>query len=393
MSASALASDDQAGRVLQPFQICVGPAAETAVRRVLREEVLPGARLLPFVDGLPPAISGPAILVLSPQDLRGPNRERLLDLAHAARPGRPILYGGTTDRDVLLDAINTWRVIRIVAESPRPGLLADAIRKSQEALEIECGLEHAVADLRRDTQSQEQALRRLRETQEQLRHAERLATLGRITSSLIPVIAAHLEALQEFNASVANGPQRRDPRLEELLGYAFTGIRSLHAMLDEVKGYAESRAEVYRLELEDADEVVRFAVSFSRYDPAATRLRLNCELRARTKIRGDCFRLYQTIINLLRNAFQATPPGGEVMVRCWSEDADVIIDVENSGEPIPADVKARLFEPFFSTKGEQGMGLGLSMCRTTVERHGGTISCTSDVGERTRFRIRLPKAE
>ena len=391
MSASALASDDQAGRVLQPFQICAGPAAEAAVRRVLREEVLPGAHLHPFVNDQPPVLAGPAILVLSPQDLRGPNRERLLDLAHAARPGRPILYGGTGDRDVLMDAINTWRVIRIVPEGPRPGLLADALRKAQETLEIECGLERAVDELRQDTQNQEQALRRLRETQEQLRHTERLATLGRITSSLIPVIAAHLEQLQEFNALVAAGPQRRDPRLEELLGYAFTGIRTLNAMLDEIRGYAESRTEVYRLELEDADEVVRFAVAFSRYDPQATRLKLGCELRARARIRGDCFRLYQTIINLLRNAFQATPPGGEVNVKAWSEGADVIIDVENSGEPIPNDVKARIFEPFFSTKGEQGMGLGLSMCRTTVERHGGTIVCTSGGGEKTRFRIRLPK--
>jgi signal transduction histidine kinase len=71
----------------------------------------------------------------------------------------------------------------------------------------------------------------------------------------------------------------------------------------------------------------------------------------------------------------------------------VTIDVENTGEPIPPEVKSRIFEPFFSTKGEEGMGLGLSMCRTTVERHGGTISCSSAIGEKTRFRIRLPKVE
>jgi signal transduction histidine kinase len=70
----------------------------------------------------------------------------------------------------------------------------------------------------------------------------------------------------------------------------------------------------------------------------------------------------------------------------------VVIDVENSGEPIPPDIKGRLFEPFFSTKGEAGMGLGLSTCKSAIERHGGTITCRSEPGEATRFRIRLPVA-
>jgi signal transduction histidine kinase len=57
---------------------------------------------------------------------------------------------------------------------------------------------------------------------------------------------------------------------------------------------------------------------------------------------------------------------------------------------IPPEVQARLFEPFFTTKGDEGSGLGLSMCRATVERHGGTLTCESRDGK-TRFRIRLPR--
>ena len=379
-------------RYPQPFQIIPAPAALAVVRRLEEEGLVPGAQIFPFEDGRPPVFSGPAILVLTPEDLRGPHRGELLDIASAARPGRPVLYGGTNNRDVLIDAINSWRVLRIVPEGPRSALLLDGIRKAQEALELECSLERAAGELRDETHSLEEALRILRETEERSRQAERLATLGRITSSLIPVIGSHLDALQDFNSLLVKGPTTRDPRLDELLGYAFTGIRSLHAMLDEIRGYAESRPENYRLELEDADEIVRFVVSFCRYDPLAGGRRLASDLRSKSKIRADCFRLYQSLINLLRNAYQATPRGGEVLVRTSLEGSEVIIDIENTGDPIPPEVQARLFEPFFSTKGDEGMGLGLPMCRMAIERHGGTISCLSEPGQSTRFRIRLPAA-
>jgi signal transduction histidine kinase len=375
----------------QPLHICAGPSAESVLRQLLAEGALPGARLYTFTDDTPPELNGPAILVIRPADLRGPHREKLFDLAHAARPGRPVLYGGTGNREVLMDAINTWRIFRVVPEGPRAVLLADAIRKAHDALELACSLELGAADLRRDTEKLEQALRDLRGSQEKTRHAERLATLGRITKSLIPVIAAHLDALQDFNALVASDTSRRDARLEELLGYAFTGIRSLHAMLDEIRSYAESRPEAYQLVTAELDELVRHAVAFSRYDPQASHCRIGTQLKSRAKFEVDAFRMHQVIINLVRNAVQATPEGGEVTVRTGVVDDNLLIQVENTGEPIPAEIQAHLFEPFFTTKGEGGMGLGLSMCKAAVERHGGKISCSSGPGQPTCFTIRLPR--
>jgi signal transduction histidine kinase len=376
----------------QPLQICAGPAAETVMKQLMSEKALPGARLFNFDGDRPPTLSGPSILVLCPADLHGPHRDKLLDLAHLCRPGRPILYGGTGKREVLMDAINTWRIFRVVPEGPRVVLLADAIRKAHEALELACSLELGAADLRRDTERLELALRELRSSQEKNRHAERLATLGRITKSLIPGIAAHLDALQDFNALLAGDSHRRDARLEELLGHAFTGIRSLHAMLDEIRAYAESRPEAYQLVTAELDEVVRHAVAFSRYDPQGDHCRIVTHFRAGARFEVDAFRMHQVIINLVRNAVQATPEGGEVTVRTGADDENLLIQVENTGEPIPLDVQAHLFEPFFTTKGDAGMGLGLSMCRAAVERHGGKISCTSAPGQPTCFTIRLPRA-
>ena len=375
----------------QPFLICAGPDVTPVVRQLQTEGLISGAQILTFSGDTAPAMYGPGILVLGPNDLKSRLRGKLLDLAHAARPGRPVLWGGTGNREVLMDAINTWRVFRVVPESPRLFLLGDAIRKAQDALELECGLEHAAGELRDDTRRLEHALDDLRSSQERTRHAERLSTLGRITKSLIPVIAEHLDALSEFSALVASGSSRREPRLEELIAYAFTGIRSLHAMLDEIRGYAESRNESYELQPIEVDEVIRLASAFCRYDPLAAQRRLTVDLRAKAEVKADTFRLHQTLVNLVRNAFQAAPEGSEVTVRTFADPASVFIDVENGGQSIPPEIQTRLFQPFFTTKGEEGMGLGLSLCRATIEAHGGTITCTSRPGERTRFRIRLPR--
>ncbi len=386
-SSSGAASIANAPR--EQLVICPGPVALPIVRRFASELV--DAQILPFSGDQPPALDGPAILVLCADDLRGPHKDVLLKLAEAAAPGRPVLFGGTDDRDLLLDAINRWRVSRIVPDTPEANLLVDAIRKAQQALDLERGLQQAATALRQETESLESALTSLRETEERTRQNERLATLGRITSSLIPVIGTHLDALQEFNSLVLGSRDGRDPRLEELLGYAFTGIRSLHAMLDEIRAYAESRPDTYKFAVHEVDEIAHFVVAFCRYDPLSARRRVASDLGADAKVSADVFRLYQSLINIIRNAYQASRDGGQVLVRTRREGDDVIIDVENDGEPIAPEVKSRLFEPFFTTKGEEGIGLGLSMCRTTIERHGGTISCTSGPGQPTRFRIRLPR--
>src|SRR5687767_5903087 len=87
----------------QPLQICAGPAVESVVKQLITEGALPGARLFTFDEDRPPTLGGPAILVVRPADLRGPHRDKLFDLAHAARPGRPVLYGGTGNREILMD--------------------------------------------------------------------------------------------------------------------------------------------------------------------------------------------------------------------------------------------------------------------------------------------------
>jgi signal transduction histidine kinase len=105
----------------------------------------------------------------------------------------------------------------------------------------------------------------------------------------------------------------------------------------------------------------------------------------------DEAQLRQALLNLLRNAREAMPGGGPIGVRVAAEGMSVVVEVADRGGGIPDSIRTRVFDPFFSTKGE-GTGLGLAITRHIVEAHGGTVTCEPRDGGGTRFRIALPIA-
>jgi signal transduction histidine kinase len=114
-------------------------------------------------------------------------------------------------------------------------------------------------------------------------------------------------------------------------------------------------------------------------------------------VEGDETRLTQVVLNLLVNAAQALPEGRPdenfVRVRVGRDGARALVEVADSGSGMPPGVRARLFEPYFTTKGRSGgTGLGLSICRGIVTAHSGTIEVQSEVGAGSVFRVVLPAA-
>jgi len=101
----------------------------------------------------------------------------------------------------------------------------------------------------------------------------------------------------------------------------------------------------------------------------------------------------QVIVNLLLNAFQATPSGGTIrtVVLRDAVAAEAVVRVSDTGHGIPAAQLDHVFDPFFTTKlAEKGTGLGLSICHTIVKQHGGSISAESVEGASSTFTVRLP---
>jgi PAS domain S-box-containing protein len=127
--------------------------------------------------------------------------------------------------------------------------------------------------------------------------------------------------------------------------------------------------------------------------PADPRLCLVDESRdAVPAISGDAFRLSEVFANLIQNALQATPPDGRVEVHVGpGAEGGARVAVRNTGSGIPADLRERIFQPFFTTKAK-GTGLGLAIARQIVDAHRGRIEVMSDGASETTFVVELPAA-
>src|SRR5207245_9342916 len=102
--------------------------------------------------------------------------------------------------------------------------------------------------------------------------------------------------------------------------------------------------------------------------------------------------LREALMNLVFNAVDALPLGGAIDLVARHEAAHIVIEVTDSGVGIPPQVKTRIFEPFFSTKGERGTGLGLAQVFGIVEQHRGEVAVESTPGQGTTVRLTFPAA-
>ena len=107
-------------------------------------------------------------------------------------------------------------------------------------------------------------------------------------------------------------------------------------------------------------------------------------------VEGDLFALGRVLLNLVLNALQATPPGGQVWIEVDGDDATVHMRVCDSGCGIPADRMQAIFEDFVTTK-RRGLGLGLAISRKIVEQLGGSITVDSNVGDGSQFTLTFPR--
>ena len=108
---------------------------------------------------------------------------------------------------------------------------------------------------------------------------------------------------------------------------------------------------------------------------------------------GDSAELREVVLNLIFNAVDAMPHGGTIEAGTRSEGKTARFWIADPGAGMPAEVMARIFEPFYTTKGERGTGLGLSASHGIIENHGGDINVTSEAGKGTRFEVILPLHE
>jgi signal transduction histidine kinase len=180
----------------------------------------------------------------------------------------------------------------------------------------------------------------------------------------------------------------RDKRTQKRLATVEGEVRRLQKILEEFLGFA--RAPEPKLVPVDLNDRVQALVEFHEPEMRDQGLSLRFYPGAGVgQIPGDWDHLQAALGNLLRNAKEATPEGGQILVSTVRDGAHVLLRVTDTGAGIPAELQPRVFEPYFSTK-KSGTGLGLPTVRRVVEEHSGTLTMESEVGKGTQFTMRLP---
>ncbi|MFH1465266.1 MAG: HAMP domain-containing sensor histidine kinase [Pseudomonadota bacterium] len=238
---------------------------------------------------------------------------------------------------------------------------------------------------------QEQAARHAAEAQ--LRHADRLGTVGALAASVAHELGSPLNVVRIHAQEVASGAFGADP---ELIGDGRQIVEQCDRMIGLLKRLMEvARSQVSAPEEVDLGALVQGTLTLVR--TLARKASVTAEYPAPTSpvlVWGVRTELQQVVLNLVTNAIQAMPTGGTLTVEVTQEGAEVRLDVSDTGVGIGPEDHARVFEAFYTTKPEgRGTGLGLSVVAGIVREHGGRIALRSAPGEGSCFSVTLPRVE
>jgi len=247
-------------------------------------------------------------------------------------------------------------------------------------------------------------LRRNRELEEQLQRAERSAVVGRLASGIAHEIRNPLNfmnlSIDHLRAKFIT-PPGSDKAAEEtrqeainILGLIKDEIGRLNRLVSDFLSYG--RPAKLTLREIDARTLLEEVVGLvqAQADEQGVKIKLNIEHsdnnQPDTHFVADAEQIKTCFSNLIINAVQAMPDGGELNITIASEELHLTVLVSDTGHGIPPDALEQIFEPYYSTK-ETGIGLGLPLTRKLIEDHGGEINVTSEVGKGTTFTVSLPR--
>ncbi|HEX6850594.1 MAG TPA: ATP-binding protein [Candidatus Polarisedimenticolaceae bacterium] len=244
-------------------------------------------------------------------------------------------------------------------------------------------------NLARKVAQLEDATRELREQQERLVRAERLSAVGEVAARVVHEVRNPLVAIGGLARSILR--RRPDGAEAETLRTVVHEVLRLERVISEVLDF--THPPVPRQGTVALAEVVADAAALLRYEADKSGVELSVEVEP-GPCEAACGRddLFRAVVNLVRNAIQAMPAGGRVTLRAGRHGAAAVaLAVADDGPGMPPEVRARVLEPFFTTK-STGTGLGLTIAAQIVREHHGDIEVVSREGAGTTVTLRLPAA-
>lgn len=244
----------------------------------------------------------------------------------------------------------------------------------------------------------ETALEELKAAQQKMVQQERLTALGQMASGIAHDFNNAIAPIIGFAELLLFKPENlsNPDKVKEYISMIRMGATDATQVVKRMREFYRKREAGELSTPVQLNELVEGALRLTeprwkhQLEAAGVNIQIQKDLSPVPPIMGNDGELREALTNLIFNALDAMPQGGTLSFRVYAQDGRCFLEVADTGTGMTEDVKKRLFEPFFSTKGPKGTGLGLAMVYGTVKRHDGNITVKSSPGEGSRFILSFP---
>ncbi|MEN8139931.1 MAG: ATP-binding protein [Thermodesulfobacteriota bacterium] len=227
-----------------------------------------------------------------------------------------------------------------------------------------------------------------RRLEDKLHQSERLASLGEMVASVSHEIKNPLGIVRSTAELLRKRIHKVAPGKEHLAQIIIDETIRLDGVVREFLDFA--RPPQLKLQEVAINDVVRRVTGFVKQDFSKNQVEVRLDLaQGLPWIKGDFDQLYQALLNVLVNGYQAMAEGGEIKVVTRGAGQGLVVEISDTGKGMGEEEKEQLFSPFYTSK-TKGTGLGLAIVKKIIDSHGGAIEVASEEGEGTTFIIRLP---
>ncbi len=279
-----------------------------------------------------------------------------------------IILTGYTDVDDLIDAINQGHVYRYITKPWEPRELRITVKRALESYQLRLENKKLMDDLI---------------------NSEKLAVVGQVAGSIAHEIKNQLVGI--MFAELIKEKYPNDPELQSYVQYILDSYNHILAMVDEIRDFGKRKKEDYTATLTSIADIMENVLTLCRLDSNLNKAKYitNFPCDISTFLNKD--RIKQVLLNIIKNGIEASADNeGKIIIDLEKQDDEAILSITDNGHGISEENLARIWEPFYTTKGENGTGLGLDICRKIIEHHNGKINVESRINVGTTFRIHLP---
>jgi signal transduction histidine kinase len=308
----------------------------------------------------------------------------------------------------LVERVNRWVLtLALLALVVGTGMLVSISRTLTRPIETLVGGTRALAQGNFDYQLSEDGAEEIRElsrafermriqlqhTQKELLDSERLATIGRMASSISHDLRHYLSAMYANAEFMSDGSISQSER-EELMLEVQTAVQGMTDLLESLLLFTQTGRALHP-EFESIALMIQRAVSMVRSHPGSRDVKITLNGLSSLEAWVDSKKLGRAIYNLLLNACQAAKRGKgppRVTLSLFEDEQSISIRIADNGPGVPAPLRQKIFLPFVSEGRESGIGLGLTLAQQIAQEHGGGISLDETSEGETVFTINLLKA-